>query len=156
MDKLKELLSGLSGSDPSALLPNLAELFEKLDGLLRILVLAGPACLLVMGLIYFFLSPREANHILGYRFYWGMSSVSAWRFTQKLAGIVWTVLGLAMGIVMYIRCAGFAGMTQEEMIWASLWNILWELGLTVASILVINLTVIIFFDRKGRRRGRKV
>ena len=49
MDFLKNLLGDF---DPAALVPDLEALFNNLDGALRVVVLAGPLCLLGLGLLY--------------------------------------------------------------------------------------------------------
>ena len=75
-------------TDPSKILPNIAKLMTDAVIILRICVLAGPILLAVLGAVYFFLAPKEANHSVGYRFFWGMSSMEAWQFMQKLSGMV--------------------------------------------------------------------
>lgn len=152
IDSIKSLLEGL---DPTALLPKLDTLLGKIETLLRICVLAGPIVLLVLGLIYLFLSPKEANHSFGYRCYFGMGSVEAWRYSQKLAGLVWSVLGLILTIVMLFIVVSFRGMEAEPMVWLAIKCVLWELGLTVASVLGINITLAVFFDADGNRRQKK-
>ena len=152
VDCLKSLLSDF---DPMLLLPDLAAMFEKLDVVLRVVVLAGPLCLLGLGLLYLLAPPAEANHVFGYRHVWGMSSVEAWQFTQKTAGLVWTGLGLVMTVIMAFICNGYRDMSQEEMIFSAMGSLVKELVLIVASILVINLTVFLCYDRKGYPRRRK-
>ena len=149
IDFVKSLLTDF---DPTALLPDLGKLFENLELILRIAVLIGPLCLLGFGLCYLLTPAKEANHSYGFRCYWGMSSVEVWQFTQRLAGLVWTGLGLVMTIVMAIICNGYREMAQEAMIYSAITAILGELGLIVASIIAINITVIVLFDRKGYRR----
>lgn len=157
MDAIKELLSGGGGGNPGALLPDVGQMMDKLEIVLRIAVMAGPLCLLGMGLVYLLLAPREANHRLGYRFYWGMSSVEVWQFTQRVAGLCWTVLGLVLTVVMAVRCNGFVDLEPDAMLWSALKSILWELGIVAVSILAIDVTVIACFDAKGypRRRNRR-
>ena len=89
VDFIKSLLGEF---DPTALLPDLWAIFGNLDATLRVVVLAGPLCLLGLGLLYLLAPPSEANHIFGYRLFWGMSSVEAWQYTQKTAGLVWLAL----------------------------------------------------------------
>ena len=91
IDTLKSLLTDF---DPAAIFPDLSKLFGVMELILRICVLAGPLCLLGFGLWYLLAPAKEANHHVGYRFYWGMSSVEVWQFTQRLAGLVWTVWAL--------------------------------------------------------------
>lgn len=155
---MMEFLTGLLGavSDPASLLPDLAVLFEKLVGVIRLAVYAGPVTLVVLGLVYCFLAPREANHHLGFRCWWGMSSVEVWRFTQKLAGIVWAALGLVLGLVALFSTRGYANMGQQEMLMDAAVLILWQIGAVLLSIAAINITLIVLYDRKGYKRSEKV
>ena len=152
VDFLKSLLADF---DPAALVPDLAAIFENLDAVLRIVVLAGPLCLLGLGLLYLLAPPGEANHIFGYRHFWGMSSVEAWRFTQKTAGLVWTGLGFVMTIVMAFLCNGYRNLAAEEMLRSAITCVVVELVLVVLSTLVINALVIFRFDHKGVPRKEK-
>ena len=154
MEFLTGLLEGLS--DPASLLPDLAVVFEKLVGVTRIAVYAGPVTLLVLGLVYFFLAPKEANHHLGFRCWWGMSSVEVWQFTQKLAGIVWASLGLVLGLVALFATGGYAGMGQQEMLMNAACLILWQIGAVLVSILAINIVLVVLYDSKGYKRSEKV
>jgi len=82
---IKELMDAF---DPASLLPEMSEIFGSLVSVCRVAVMVGPIVLLVLGLAYLLLSPREANYYFGYRCYYGMGSVPAWRFTQRFAGVV--------------------------------------------------------------------
>lgn len=151
IDFVKSLLTDF---DPAKIFPDLSKLFDVMELILRISVLAGPLCLLGFGLWYLLAPAKEANHHVGYRFYWGMSSVEVWQFTQRLAGLVWTGLGLVMTIVMALICNGYRDLAQEAMLYSALTALGWELGIIVVSILAINITVMVLFDRKGYRRRR--
>lgn len=151
IDFVKSLLTDF---DPAAIFPDLGKFFGVMELILRICVLAGPLCLLGFGLWYLLAPAKEANHHVGYRFYWGMSSVEVWQFTQRLAGLVWTALGLAMTIVMAIICNGYRDMAQDAMLYSALTALCWELGIIVVSILAINITVMVLYDSKGYRRRR--
>ena len=152
MDFLKSLMEGV---DPAALLPDLVAIFDKLDVALRVAVLAGPLCLLGLGLLYLLAPPSEANHIFGYRHFWGMSSVEAWRFTQKTAGLVWTGLGLVLTVFMAFSCNGYRDMDWEAMLMSALTSVAVELLMVFLSTVLINSLVIFRFDRKGTVRGEK-
>ena len=149
MEALKALLNDF---DPSVLLPDLGSLSGHLAGILRVALLAAPLILLGLGLLYFLASPREANYKLGFRCRRGMASVESWRFTQRLAGIVWSVLGLVLCIVMAVLAAKFKSMDAEAMAEMAVSCLLWELGLVLLSIIGVNAAVIILFDRDGVRR----
>ena len=150
VDFLKSLLGN---SDPAALLPDLWAIFDNLDAALRVVVLAGPLCLLGLGLMYLLAPPAEANHVFGYRHFWGMSSVEAWHYTQKTAGLVWTGLGLAMTVAMAFICNGYRDMAWEAMLFSALVSVIVELLLVFLSTLLINALVILQFDRRGTRRN---
>jgi uncharacterized membrane protein len=153
MDFLKSLLADF---DPAALVPDLEALFNNLDGALRVVVLAGPLCLLGLGLLYLLAPPSEANHVFGYRHFWGMSSVEAWRFTQKTAGLVWTGLGLCLTVIMAFLCNGYRELAAEAMLMSALTSVLVELLLVFLSTMLINTLVIFHFDHKGARRSEQV
>ena len=149
VDFVKSLLGDF---DPVAFLPDLYMMFEHMDTALRIVVLAGPLCLLGLGLLYLLAAPKEANHVFGYRHFWGMSSVEAWQFTQKTAGFVWTGLGLAMTVAMAFIANGYRDMAWEAMLFSAFTSVVVELLLVVVSTFLINALVILHFDRKGQRR----
>ena len=138
--------------DPAALLPDLSSLEGKAELICRVAVLVGPIVLLVLGLAYLLLSPKEANYHFGYRCFFGMGSVEAWRFTQKLAGAVWGLLGLVLTLVMVSKTNGYREMTIMDQVWGALGCLTWEVILTAASCLVINFTAMVFFTAKGDPR----
>ncbi len=152
IDDLKSLMDDF---DPSTLLPDLAAFSQKLPALLRFVVLIGPLILLVLGLLYLFASPREANYHFGYRCYFGMGSVDAWRYTQRLAGVVLGSLGLLLTIIMLIRTAGFSGVETTDMVWTAVSCVIWEAVLTAVSCLAIHILVAVRFDRAGELRKVK-
>lgn len=143
----------LDDFDLSKLLPNLGTMLGKVDFVLRIAVLLAPLVILGLGLLYFLTPPKEANHSFGYRFYWGMSSVECWRFTQKLAGAVWSVLGFVMLLVMALLCSSFKGMEAMPMVERAVKFLFWELAIIAVSCIAIDVTVMVFFDSKGNRRS---
>lgn len=149
MDFIKSLLEGF---DPMSLVPDLTAIMGNLDVALRVVVLMGPLCLLGLGLLYLLAPPAEANHLFGYRHFWGMSSVEAWQFTQKTAGLVWTGLGLVLTVVMAFLCNNYRDMAWDAMMTSALVCVIVELALVVASIFAINSLVVLQFDRKGDRR----
>ena len=152
IDDLKTLMDDF---DPATLLPDLDKLTADLAPVMRVVVMAGPILLLVMGLISLLVPPKEANHYLGYRTWFGMGSVDAWRFTQRVAGAAWSVMGLVLTLVMSSRSGKFAGMEVMELLWTAGKCVLWEAGLIAVSVLAINLCAAIRFDSRGERRGAK-
>ena len=147
------LKSIFEGFDLAAFLPQLDSIVGWVESVLRICVMAGPLLLLGFGLLYLAAPPKEANYSLGYRFFWSMASLDAWQFTHKLVGCVWTPLGLILSVVMAVICNGFRRMEAMEMVECAAKCIGWELGLILFSCLVVNIVVIIVFDRRGFRRN---
>ena len=152
IDDLKTLMDNF---EPAALLPELDTIMGKIEFIMRIAVVVGPILLLVMGLMYLIASPKEANYYLGYRCYFGMGSVAAWRFSQRIAGIIWTLLGLVLTAVMILISSGFRDMEIMDLVWKAVRCLLWEAGLTAVSCLFINTVVAVSYNRNGELRRRK-
>ena len=145
----------MDGFDPATLLPDLGELFGSLAALCRFAVMIGPVVLLALGLAYLFLAPREANYYFGYRCYFGMGSVQAWRFTQRIAGMLFGSVGLILTIVMYVISGGFAGMEVTDMVWKAAGCLAWQAVIALALTFLVNFLAFFFFDAKGGPRRRK-
>ena len=141
--------------DLAAFLPDLSDVMGWVEMLLRIAVMAGPLLLLLFGLLYLLIPPKEANHGLGYRFWWGMSSLDAWQFTQHLAGLVWSGLGVILTIVMALICNGYRQMEITDMVWKALGCLGIEAVLVLLANIAISVTAMVRFDRKGEFRKRR-
>ena len=152
---IEDLKSILDAFDPGALLPEIDSLLGGLTGLMRIVLLAGPIVMLVLGLGYLFLAPKEANYHFGYRCFFGMGSIEAWRYTQRMAGLIWTGLGLVLTVVMFFITGGYAAKPTAEVLSSALGCALWEAGLAVVACIVIHVLVGIHFTASGDRRLRK-
>lgn len=152
MDTLKQLLNDF---DPLKLLPDLETALGRVELIVRIAVLLGPLILLGLGLWFFLAPPKEANHRAGYQCYWGKSSVEAWQFTQRLAGAVFSVLGLGLTVAMSIAGSHLRGLELEPMVMYGIRCVLWQIGLIAAACLGIDITVVACFDRKGYRRRKR-
>ena len=154
-DFIPKLVDLINNFDPASLLPKVDSILGWIELLIRLCVMAAPVIMLIFGLTYWFLPAKEANHEAGYRFYFGMGSVDAWRFTQKLAGIVWTGLGLVLSVVMFFVSSGFRSMEGPQMLDTAVACVLWEIGLMALACLTINILLIIRYDRKGNLRRLK-
>ena len=152
---IESIKSLMDGFDPAALLPDLSDLFGSLATLCRFAVMIGPVVLLVLGLAYLFLSPREANYYFGYRCYFGMGSVQAWRFTQRIAGMLFGGVGLILTIVMYVISGGFAEMDVTDMVWKAAGCLAWQAVIALVLTFLVNFLAFFFFDAKGGPRRRK-
>ena len=145
----------MDGFDPAAMLPDLSELFGSLATLCRFAVMIGPVVLFVLGLAYLFLSPKEANYYFGYRCYFGMGSVQAWRFTQRIAGMLFGGVGLILTIVMFLISGGFAEMEVTDMVWKAAGCLACQAIIAIVLTLLVNFLAFFFFDAKGGPRRRK-
>ena len=152
IDSIKEIMDGI---DPAALLPDLTTIFGRIELLCRIAVMIGPIVLLVMGLSYLLFAPKEANHYFGYKCYFGMGSVQAWRFTQRFSGIILTAVGLILTGAMFFLSTGFHAMPVPDMVWRSVVCLFWEAIAAILAFESVNLTAMLLFDRKGVLRKQK-
>ena len=152
MDKLMSLLDGL---DIAKLLPSVDSLLGSLGFFMGIFLLVGPIVLAVLGLIYLLTPPKEANYKAGFRTYFGMGSIQAWRFTQRLAGLVFSCLGLILIIAMLIINGNFADMGEMEIVSTCITCLLWQVGLALAGHLGVAITACVLFDRNGSPRRKK-
>ena len=153
LDAIKELLSGAETTAP--VVPDAGTLVDKVLPIAKGLVVAGPVIMLILGLLYLFAAPKEANHHVGYRCYFGMGSEQAWRFTQRLAGLVLGGLGLVLTVVMYFVGLGFAGMEAMNMVWAAVRYLILEAVLALLANVAIAGLAAMRFDRRGEYRKRE-
>ena len=153
---IEDLKSLMDAFDPASLLPELDSVLDTVLYAVRLATLVGPVVLLLLGLGYLIFAPKEANYYFGYRCTFGMGSVEAWRFTQRLAGLVWGVLGLVMTFVMVALTGGMQAMALNDALWAAVKYVLWEVGIVVASTVVINTIVMIRFTYSGEYRKDRV
>ena len=155
-DAIKQLLQDFSFETfLEDLLPELAPLLEKTALLSRLLMLIGPFIILGMGLYYFLNAPKEANFRSGYRCYFGMGSVEAWRFSQRLAGAVLGGLGLILTGVMLVISMGFPGMEAMDMVWKAFWCLIWQGGLALLANAGIWLAAFLRYDARGNLRKKQ-
>ena len=149
MENLVELINNF---DPASYLPEIDNIMSWAELFLRICVLAAPVLMLIFGLMYWFVPAKEANHQTGYRFWYGMGSVDAWQFTQKIAGMSWTGLGLVLTVIMFLVCGGFGDRDVVGIVRVATVCILWEIGLMLVCCIAIDVLLIVRYDRKGVRR----
>lgn len=153
MDKLALLVTDF---DMANFIPKLDSVIGWVELAARVAVMAGPILLLILGAVYFFIPPKEANHSLGYRFYWGMGSVEAWQFTQRIAGVGWMGVGLLLTVIMLLVCNGFRGMDTPEIVSAAGTALIWELVIIALLCVAIDVVVALRFDKNGDVRPNTV
>lgn len=149
IENIKQLMDNF---DIAALLPDITEMMNGIVLIARFALYAVPLILLGLGMYYFLVSPREANYTAGYRCYWGMGSEESWRFTQKLAGVLWALAGLTMTVGVVLLRQRFAAMDVTDALWLSIFCLLFQ-GTVVLVLRALVYVIVMFrFDRKGNRR----
>ena len=152
---IESLIELVNEFDFAKIMPELDSVMGWIDLFVRICVLAAPVAVLFFGLWWLILPPKEANHHVGYRCYFGMGSVEAWRFTQKIAGILFTVLGIALLVISLLLSNRFPDMEPSLMLDKAVVCILWQIGITLVLSLLINLIIALRYDRNGDLRSEK-
>lgn len=149
MSKITELLDSL---DIAKLIPDLEGLLNKVPAICVLAVMIGPLLLLALGLLYLFAPPKEANHKAGFRTYFGMGSVQAWRFTQRVAGMTLGGLGLILTVVMGIICLSFGRLEMIPLLERAMTCLIWEVILAAVAYFAVVILVTVLFDKNGYRR----
>ena len=150
MEKITELLDNLDKI--GELVPELDTLLGWTQLLTSFAVQIGPLCILVLGLIYLLIPPKEANRKAGVRTYFGMGSVMAWRFTQFISGIIMTVAGIILTLIAFSTVKQFAGMDAIEMSQTAFDCIKWQIIFALVIWVFMILFTAVLFDRKGNPR----
>ena len=151
IQSIKEMMDGF---DPATLLPEISTIVGKVQLVCSVAILAAPIIMLFMGLAYLLFAPREANYYFGYRTAFGMGSVSAWRHTQKVAGLIFGGLGLLLTILMLMICITFSGREAMDMVWLAVKCLLWEGALGLIAIFSINSVAMYTYDYNGNKRRK--
>ncbi len=149
LDFFKSLISDF---DLMALLPDMADVMEWIMTGIGYAVVLGPVLLAFMGLWYLLLPAREANHFLGYRFFWGMGSVKSWKFTQRFAGLVWAILGLVLAMDANEFREAMADQSKLDLMYQAIELVVRQIFWVVVISLSVNLIIFILFNFKGEWR----
>lgn len=152
---MEDILSLLQDFDVANFLPEPDKYLKSLEGWIRLIVLAGPLVLLALGLWYYFAPPKEANHSVGFRTYWGMGSVEAWRFAQRLAGMGYMVLGAGLTVIMALVSISFRGENALAMVNTAIVCVIIEFILTLLLWAGINVLIYRAYDKDGNRRRKR-
>ena len=152
MDKLMSIFEGLNLGGLKDKLPSVESLVSGLAGWSRFLVLIGPLLMLALGIFYMFFAPKEANHALGYRFFYAKSRVCVWQFAQRLGGLVYAVVGGILFIVMLIISFRFGRLAAPDLVWLAVKCVMWEIALVLISTLAVNVVIVVLYDFKGNLR----
>ena len=152
MDKIMEILGGF---DIAKLLPEVNATVGFIVLLARIVTFAVPLLILGLGLTYFLKPTPKANHTFGYRTYFGMGSVSAWKYTQKLAGKVWTGVGIGLAVLAVVGVVLVLILQPSAGTAAALVILIIEFIAALAAYATVEITVLVRYDINGKKRKKK-
>ena len=151
IDSIKEMMDGF---DPAALLPQIDSIVDWVKLICRLAVMVGPIVLVLAGLSYLLLAPKEANYYFGYRTTFGMGSVAAWRHTQKVAGWMFAGVGLVLTVIMLMVCVTFGGLEPMTAVWRAAKCVIAEAVIALIVVLSINSVAAFTYDYKGNKRKK--
>ena len=138
--------------DFSKLVPELDTLLGKLQAAASWALMIGPIVMLIFGLWYYFKPPKEANHKVGFRTWFGMGSVEAWQFTQRLAGMVWGGLGIVLLVASIVVSLTFGNKDAMQIATSAFICLMWQAGLSLIAYFGISVVVFLRYDNLGYRR----
>lgn len=147
-----ELISNLFDMDLSKLVPDLPVFLGFVHTLLVLAVLIGPILLVVLGAFYLFKPAPEANFKYGFRTYFGMGSIEAWQFSQRIAGLIFGGLGALLLIIMFIVVLTFIGKDLFRIAGTAIVCLIIQAVLALAARVTISVLCWKYFDKDGNRR----
>ena len=146
MEKITELLNNFS---LEKYIPKLDTLMGWVQWLISLAIRVGPICILVLGLIYLLIPPKEANWKAGYRTYFGMGSVMAWNFTQRVAGILMIPTGLLLTVIAYVKIGKFSDYDLMTMAQKAFDAIIFQVVCALIIYIFMFVLTAVMFTRKG-------
>ena len=108
--------------------------------------------MLILAALYLFKPAPEANYNFGYRTYYGMGSVEAWQFSQKIAGLAFGGLGAILTVAMLIVIVCFIKKTLLQVAITVTICLLVQVVLLLAARITVATLCKKYFDKYGDRR----
>ena len=146
------IFEGLDFEKIGQKLPSAESMMSGLNGWMVLLVLIGPLLLLGFGIYYLFFAPKEANHAIGYRFFYAMSREEVWQHSQRLAGIVYAGLGGLLLLIMGLISLSFSSLATPDMVWRAMKCMIWEVVLVIIATLAVDILIVVWYDFQGNPR----
>ena len=129
---MDQLLSFLKEFDIANALPETAVFTTQLRWTMAILMLIGPLLLIGLGAWYYFLPRTRINDPLGFQGLQRIEDKKTWLFAQRLAGLGYGILGIALFVVFGVLCLFFIAMTTDVIAVCTFVCVMIELLLTLA------------------------
>lgn len=150
MEKIMDLIKNFDKLGEKV--PELNSVLDLVQKATTLAVRIGPICILLFGLIYLFFPPREANHRVGYRTFFGMGSIGAWRFTQFVAGLIMTLSGLVLNGKAKAAAATFNADNMDQILDQTIAVIKPQIVCVVAIFVFMSVITFLMFNFKGNLR----
>ena len=145
------LITKLFDIDLTNFVPEMDKFLGSIKALLVLAVLIGPILLLTLGAMYLFKPVPEANFKYGFRTYFGMGSVEAWQFAQRMGGMVFGGLGAVLLLAMLITVMFFGKSLSRAANIAAV-CLICQTVLTLIARSVVAILAAVYFDKDGNRR----
>lgn len=147
-----DFITKLFDMDLSALVPEMPVFLGSIRTILILALLVGPVVLLVLGAMYLIKPAPEANFKYGFRTYFGMGSVEAWKYSQKIAGIAYGVSGVLLLIAMFVVILNFGGKDLMQISGIVIFCLLCQSALALLARWIVAILAWFYFDKDGNRR----
>ena len=147
-----DFITKLFDLDLAKFVPEMSAFLGGLRALLVLAILIGPVLLVTLGAMYLLRPAPEANFKYGFRTYFGMGSVEAWRFSQKIAGLAFGALGIVLLLIMFIVVLTFFKKDLFQIANTAIVCLIWQAILSLIARLVVAILCCVYFDRNGDRR----
>ena len=147
-----EFITKLFDMDLSALVPEISAFLGATRAILVLAILLGPVLLLALGAMYLLRPAPEANFKYGFRTYFGMGSIEAWQFSQKIAGLAYGMLGALLLLAMFIVVLTFGKKDLMQIAGTVVICLMCQVVLALISRSVVAILCGVYFDKDGNRR----
>lgn len=147
MEKILELFNSLDKLGEK--IPKLDNVMDYVLKLMKLAVRVGPMVILILGLIYLLIPPKEANRKAGYRTFFGMGSLAAWRFTQFVSGLIMTISGFILNTQAKILTKSFDIADPEPMLQGAFDAIKTQIKWAIFIYIFMWLITALIFNIKG-------
>lgn len=147
-----DFITKLFDLDLSKFVPEMPAFLGGLRALLVLAILIGPILLVTLGAMYLLRPAPEANFKYGFRTYFGMGSIEAWRFSQKIGGLAFGGLGAVLLLVMFIVVLTFFKKDLFQIANTAIVCLIWQAILALIARITVSILCCVYFDRNGDRR----
>lgn len=147
-----EIITKLFDLDLSKLVPQISTFLGLTRTVLILAILTGPILLTTLGALYLFKPAPEANFKYGFRTYFGMGSIEAWEFSQKIAGLAFGGLGAILLVIMIIVVLTLINKDLLRVANTAIVCLIWQAALALIARLTVAILAGIYFDKDGKHR----